>query len=70
MLIPMLFGVGRAYHGEILSKLALIVDEGKVRPLLDAKIFDLADVAAAHKYAESGRAIGKVILKQSILSFE
>lgn len=64
MLIPMLSGIGRAYHHEILSKLAQLVDEGKVRPLLDSKIFNIADVAAAHKHAESGRAIGKVVLTQ------
>lgn len=64
MLIPMLSGVGRAYHGEILSKLAQLVDEGKIRPLLDSQVFSIADVAAAHKYAESGRAIGKVVLRQ------
>lgn len=64
MLIPMLSGVGRAYHHEILSKLAQLVDEGKVRPLLDSKIFNIADVAAAHQHAESGRAIGKVVLTQ------
>jgi hypothetical protein len=33
MLIPMLFNVDRNRHGEILSKLAQIVDEGKIRPL-------------------------------------
>lgn len=64
MLIPMLSGVGRAYHSEILSKLAQLVDEGKVRPLLDSTIFNIAEVAAAHQHAESGRAIGKVVLTQ------
>ncbi len=64
MLIPMLSGVGRAYHSEILSKLAQLVDEGKMRPLLDSKIFNIAEVAAAHEHAESGRAIGKVVLTQ------
>jgi NADPH:quinone reductase len=64
MLIPLLFNLGRAGHGEILSKLNRLVDEDKVRPLLDSKIFNMADVAAAHQYAESGRAIGKVVLTQ------
>lgn len=65
MLIPMLFSMGRAHHGEILSKLAQIVDEGKIRPLLDSKTFSMAEVASAHQYAESGQAIGKVVLTQS-----
>jgi NADPH:quinone reductase len=64
-LIPMLFNVDRDRHGEILSKLAQLVDEGKIRPLLDAQTFSMAEIAAAHRYAESGRAIGKVVLTQS-----
>ncbi|MDZ7950511.1 zinc-dependent alcohol dehydrogenase family protein [Nostoc sp. DedQUE09] len=64
MLIPMLFGRGRAHHGEILSKLAQLVDEGKVHPHLD-KIFSMAEIASAHQYAESGQAIGKIVLTQS-----
>jgi NADPH:quinone reductase len=65
MLIPMLFNVDRVRHGEILSKLAQIVDEGKIRPLLDSKTFSMAEIASAHQHAESGQAIGKVVLTQS-----
>ncbi|MGG6262963.1 zinc-binding dehydrogenase [Leptolyngbya sp. AN03gr2] len=65
MLIPMLFNVNRVHHGEILSQLAQIVDQGRIRPLLDSKIFDLTEIASAHQYAESGEAIGKVVLTQS-----
>lgn len=69
MLIPMLFGMGRARHGEILSKLAQLVDEGKIHPLVDPKSFNLTEVAAAHEYAESGQAIGKVVLTQSSITY-
>jgi NADPH:quinone reductase len=65
MLIPMLFSTGLAHHGEILSKLAQLVDDGKVRPLLDSPTFNIAEVASAHQHAESGQAIGKVVLTQS-----
>jgi NADPH2:quinone reductase len=64
MLIPMLHEIGRAHHGEILSKLSQLVDKGKVRPLLDSKSFSFSEVAEAHYYAESGQAIGKVTLEQ------
>ncbi len=65
MLIPLLHGVGRAHHGEILTKLAHWVDQGSVRPWLDrAQTFRFADVAAAHHHLESGQAIGKVVLTQ------
>lgn len=62
MLIPMLHNTRRAYHGEILSKLAHLVDSGIVRPLIDAEPFRFEDVALAHQRAESGQAIGKVVL--------
>ncbi|MBE9053480.1 zinc-dependent alcohol dehydrogenase family protein [Nostocales cyanobacterium LEGE 11386] len=63
MLIPMLYGVGRSHHGEILWKLAQLVDEKKLRPLLDFQIFSLAEIAEAHRHAESGQAVGKVVVK-------
>jgi NADPH:quinone reductase len=65
MLIPMLFNGDRDRHGEILSKLAQIIDEGKIRPLLDSKTFSMAEIASAHRHAESGQATGKVVLTQS-----
>lgn len=64
MLLPMLFDVNRSYHSDILSQIARLVDEGKLRPLLDPKSFRFVDVAAAHEYQESGTVIGKIILEQ------
>lgn len=66
MLIPLLFDVGRSAHGEVLAKLADLVDKNQVRPLLDANFFTFADIAAAHAHAESGAAIGKVVVTQSL----
>jgi NADPH:quinone reductase len=62
MLIPMLFGVNRISHREILSKLAQLVDEGHVHPLLDSKTFSFPEIAHAHHFSESGQAIGKVVI--------
>ena len=67
MLIPMLHQINRAYHGEILSQLTRLVDKGQVRPLIDACSFTFDHVAAAHAHAESGMAIGKVVLNQIAL---
>lgn len=61
----MLSGINRSYHREILSKVARLVDEGQVRPLIDAQSFAFADIAAAHAHATSGKAIGKIVLEQS-----
>jgi NADPH2:quinone reductase len=66
MLLPLLFRGNRAYHGEILSKVSQLVDEGKVRPHLDAMLFSFSQIEAAHVYAASGSAVGKVVLKQSL----
>ncbi len=66
MLIPMLHQINRAYHGKILAKLADLVDKGQVRPLIDPRSFTFNDIAAAHAHAESGKAIGKVVLSQSL----
>ncbi len=64
MLLPMLTGQGRARHGEILIEVARLVDEGKVRPLIDPKSFTFNQVAKAHRHAESGDQVGKVILSR------
>ncbi len=68
MLLPMLFDINRSYHSDILSQIARLVDEGKLRPLLDYKPFGFVDVSVAHAYKESGNAIGKVTLEQSFES--
>ena len=60
--VPLLYGIGRAAHGQILAELAKLVDEGKVRPLIDEHTFTLREVVAAHQFLESGRALGKVVL--------
>jgi NADPH2:quinone reductase len=62
MLIPILYGIHRADHGEILRKLAKLVDEAKVRPLLDCKTFSINEITLAHHYSESGQAIGKIVV--------
>lgn len=63
MLIPMLHNHHREAHGEILTKLATIVDQGGVKPLLDEQSFNLADVGAAHARLTSGQAMGKVVVE-------
>ncbi len=62
MLIPLLHGVGRKRHGEILANVAKLVDEGKLRPLIDARTFGFSEAGEAHRRLESGEATGKVVL--------
>ncbi|MEM1353795.1 MAG: zinc-binding dehydrogenase [Planctomycetota bacterium] len=62
MLIPMLHGIEQDRHGQILTQLAAMVDDGRVRPLIDAERFTFDQIGKAHAYAESGRQIGKVLV--------
>jgi NADPH2:quinone reductase len=65
MLIPILKNQGREAHGKILQQLARIVDEGKLRPMVDARKFTLATINEAHALLESGKARGKVVVTVS-----
>ena len=62
MLLPLLTNQYREEHGEILSTIANIVDEGKLRPLIDVSKFTLAQTSDAHAHFESWKANGKVVL--------
>lgn len=62
MLIPMVHGLNRKTHGEILTQIATLVDNGKITPLIDNTNFSIWDVSQAHQHLESGQAIGKVVL--------
>lgn len=64
MLIPMIHGLGagRAAQGAVMAEAATLADAGKLRPLLDSRRFTLAELADAHRHAESGATVGKVII--------
>ena len=63
MLLPMLYNQGQAAHAEILRAAARLVEQGALRPVLDEHRFSFAEAGAAHRYLESGAAIGKVVLR-------
>ncbi|KFL35941.1 zinc-dependent alcohol dehydrogenase family protein [Arenimonas donghaensis] len=63
MLIPMLHDRHRESHGEILGKLAAIIDAGGLKPLLDPQRFAFEEVGAAYDRLGSGQAIGKVVVE-------
>ena len=62
MLIPLVHGLNRSSHGKILTKISELVDAGVISPLIDKQQFTIWQVAAAHSYLESGKAVGKVVL--------
>jgi len=62
MLLPILTHIGREAHGKILTEIAQIVEEGKLKPLIDPHRFTLETVPDAHRLLESGQAKGKVVV--------
>lgn len=48
-------------NAPVLNRLAELVEDGKLRPVVGAE-FALQDVAQAHSLSESGRAVGKIVL--------
>lgn len=62
MLLPMLTGKYLERHGEILSEITQLVDDGKLHPVLDPQQFSLDDLPAAYAHLASGKAIGKVVI--------
>lgn len=65
MLLPILTGIGREEHGDILSKITEIANQGKLKPLVDPHQFTLEQISDAHRLLESGKARGKVVLSIS-----
>ncbi|WP_322786321.1 zinc-binding dehydrogenase [Pseudooceanicola batsensis] len=63
MLLPMLHVVRRVVHGQILADLAKLVDDGVVKPLLDAPDFALTQIGDAYARLQSGQASGKVVVE-------
>ena len=47
--------------GEQLARIAALLDEGKLRPIID-RTFPLAETKAALAYSEAGRATGKIVV--------
>lgn len=60
--IPLLHEEFRHINGEVLRKVTPIIEEGKLRPLIDPKQFTFDEVAQAHEYYEAKKAVGKIVL--------
>ncbi|MDB5818798.1 MAG: putative zinc-type alcohol dehydrogenase [Rhizobacter sp.] len=61
-LLPMLSGLGRAHHGDILREAAAMIDTGKLTPLMDPRRFRFDQALAAHEEVAHGRATGRVVV--------
>ena len=63
MLIPMLHNFKREAHADILGKVAEIVEDGGLKPVLDDTNFSLDQIGEAHARLESRQAMGKVVVE-------
>ncbi|MEA1673625.1 zinc-binding dehydrogenase [Nitrospirillum sp. BR 11163] len=61
-LAPLLTGVDRAHHGEILAQVTTLVEAGKLLPRLDPRAYTLDGVAEAHAGITDHSAKGKIVV--------
>ncbi|KSV94279.1 zinc-dependent alcohol dehydrogenase family protein [Sinorhizobium sp. GL28] len=61
-LAPLLNGIGRAHHGEILRDAAALVEAGKLVPRLDPRTFAIDAVTEAHTAIVDRSAAGKIVV--------
>lgn len=61
-LLPLLTGIGRAHHGEIMSEATRLVEDGKLVPILDPRHFSLEQVAEAYAAIQNCNARGKIVV--------
>nr|WP_295970771.1 zinc-dependent alcohol dehydrogenase family protein [uncultured Bacillus sp.] len=62
MLLHMINKNEHQQNKDRLNHISSIVNEGKLRPLIDPKRFTFDEVSAAHQYLEENKATGKIVL--------
>ncbi|MGE8191179.1 zinc-dependent alcohol dehydrogenase family protein [Pseudomonas sp. NPDC086278] len=62
-LLPLLTGIGREHHGEILRDAAKLIEAGHLQPLMDPRRFSLHSAQAAHELLASGAAQGRLVVE-------
>lgn len=65
MLIPMVHDLQRERHTSILGNISRMIEQGELHIKRDEKQFTFQEIAQAHRYIESGKAIGKLSLINS-----
>ena len=61
-LLPLLTGVGREHHGQILREATRLIEAGSLRPLMDPRTFTLETAESAHELLVSGAAQGRLVV--------
>lgn len=61
-LMPLLSGIGREHHGDILRHASELADTGHLIPRVDPRVFTLDTIGAAYDAVESGHGDGKIVI--------
>ncbi len=65
MIIPILYnqGIGKSRHGKVLKEISKNTELKSIIPLMHDEIYSFERISEAHALLESGKAIGKVVLR-------
>ena len=65
MIIPIIYnqGIGKSRHGRVLKEISKNTESKSIIPLMHDEIYSFERIGEAHALLESGKAIGKVILR-------
>lgn len=61
-LLPLLTGQGRAHHDDILREATVLIEAGKLVPLMETITFDFVHAFEAHELVGQRRANGRVVV--------
>ncbi|MER9586586.1 zinc-dependent alcohol dehydrogenase family protein [Mesorhizobium sp. M0276] len=61
-LLPLLTGIGREHHGEIMREATRLAEAGKLVPIVDPRLFTLETARDAYAVIEDGNAQGKLVV--------
>ena len=62
VLHPMIGNEGRKHHGDILKEATKLIEEGKLKPIIDPRKFTLDNAMEAHKAVSDGSSVGKIVI--------
>jgi NADPH2:quinone reductase len=62
--IPLLHGIGMDDQPRMMAALSDMLEQGKVRPLLDDHRYRFSRIGDAHRRIEAGLAVGKILLER------
>ncbi|MBC7183304.1 MAG: zinc-dependent alcohol dehydrogenase family protein [Marinobacter sp.] len=62
--IPLLYGIGMDDQPRMMAALSGMLEQGRVRPLLDDHRYPFSRIGDAHRRIEAGLAVGKILLER------